>query len=336
MSALSSWARCNLARRVLVMALALLWDVTLGDPPNRYHPVAWCGRAIAAARRLAPTQGRMSPLLFGLGVTFLGGAALTALGAGASRALARLPRWAALPVEALLLKQTLALRGLVLAAREVARPLAAGDLPRAQTALAWHLVSRDTTALDTPRVAAAAVESVAENASDGVIAPLVAYAIGGLPAAWVYRWVNTLDAMWGYRDAQREWLGKAPARLDDGLNWLPARLTAWLLIGAAPSGARGRAWAVWRRDRALTASPNAGQPMSAAAGALGVELEKPGAYRLGAGLPLPDAATIEQSAGLLGRAVTLFLFTAFLFMGAGCAWLAQVIPGCSARKVHTR
>lgn len=322
-------ARSGVARRVLVMALALLLDVTLGDLPNRYHPVAWCGRAIAAARRLAPRQGRLRPFCFGLGVTLAGAAALVGLGVTVVRALSRLPHGVDLLVEALLLKQAVALRGLILAAREVAYPLAAHDLGTARRALAWHLVSRDTTTLAAPAIAAAAVESVAENASDGVIAPMVYYMVGGLSGAWVYRWVNTLDAMWGYRDAAREWLGKAPARLDDGLNWFPARLTAWLLIAAAPRGTQRRAWAIWRRDRGQTAGPNAGQPMSAAAGALGVELAKPGVYRLGAGLPLPDATTIDRSVDLLGRAVMLWLLAA-----VGWAWAAQARNENQQRRAH--
>lgn len=310
MTARPSSVQSSFSRRVLVTALALLLDVILGDLPNRYHPVAWCGRVITEVRRVAPTQGRLRPFCFGLGVTMAGAGALAGAGMAAAHIVARLPRGIDLLVEALLLKQAVALRGLAAAARAVADPLAAGDLARARRMVAWHLVSRDTTTLDASAVAAAAVESVAENASDGVIAPLVYYLLGGLPGAWVYRWANTLDAMWGYRDAPREWLGKAPARVDDGLNWIPARLTALLLIVAAPQTAWRQAWAIWWRDRGLTASPNAGQPMSAAAGALGVELAKPDAYRLGAGLPLPDARTVERSVNLVGRAVMLLLFLA--------------------------
>jgi adenosylcobinamide-phosphate synthase len=166
------------------------------------------------------------------------------------------------------------------------------------------LVSRDTTTLDAPRIAAATIESVAENSSDGVVAPLFAYALLGLPGAFAYRWLNTIDSLWGYRDPAREWLGKAGARADDIANWLPARLTALLLVVASFwCGQPGQAWRIWQRDARHTASPNAGHPMSAMAGALGVELEKMGHYQLGAGLPLPRAADILRAVTLMRAAV---------------------------------
>jgi adenosylcobinamide-phosphate synthase len=145
-------------------------------------------------------------------------------------------------------------------------------------------------------VAAAAVESLAENLGDSVVAPLCYYAIGGLPGAVAYRAVNTLDSMIGYR-GRYEWLGKAGARLDDVLNLLPSRLAVLLIVGAAAvvgEDARG-AWRVARRDARLTAGPNAGWPMAAMAGALGVELEKVGHYRLGAGGAAADATAIERA-----------------------------------------
>jgi len=130
-------------------------------------------------------------------------------------------------------------------------------------------------------VAAAAIESVAEKASDALVAPALAYAAFGLPGAAVYRGINTLDAMIGYRGAY-EWLGKAAARLDDAANLIPSHLTNGLLALAAGPG-RGRAvWRIAWRDHRRTASPNAGWPMAAMAGAIGVELEKVDHYRLGA------------------------------------------------------
>jgi adenosylcobinamide-phosphate synthase len=194
---------------------------------------------------------------------------------------------------------SLAARGLATAGREVQSALEADDLPGARRLLAWHLVSRDTSALSDHLVAAAAVESVAENTSDGVIAPLTWFAVGGLPAALAYKFVNTADAMLGYRDAEREWLGKTAARVDDLLNLVPARLAAVLMMvfGGRVGGIR-----VWWQDCRETASPNAGHSMAAAAGVLGIELEKVGAYILGAGQRLP-------AAGDIGRAVRLMWAT---------------------------
>ncbi|NJN68054.1 MAG: cobalamin biosynthesis protein, partial [Chloroflexaceae bacterium] len=152
-------------------------------------------------------------------------------------------------------------------------------------------------------IAAAAIESLAENTSDSVVAPLLAYALGGLPGAFAYRAANTLDAMVGYR-GRYEYLGKVPARLDDLLNLVPARLTA-LLIAAAAVGCSAdapQAWQVMWRDHALTASPNAGWPMAAVAGALGVRLEKMGHYCLNERGRAPTAADIRRAGRVVGVA----------------------------------
>jgi adenosylcobinamide-phosphate synthase len=196
---------------------------------------------------------------------------------------------------------TLSLRGLVVAGDEVEEALEHEDLAGARRLLTWNLVSRDTTALDEAQVAAATIESVAENISDGVVAPLFYYALGGLPAALAYRFVNTADAMLGYRDPAHEWLGKAPARLDDLANLLPARISAALIVLAAALVGENAtaAWRAWRRDAARTESPNAGHPMSATAGALEVELEKVGHYRLGAGGGAPSARDIGRATRMI-------------------------------------
>jgi len=311
-----------------VILLALLIDLTFGDPPNRLHPVAWMGSAIGWARRHAPKAGHRAQFLYGAGL--VGGGALLVAGSGGllARGVERLPWWARLLGEALVLKTTLALRGLSRAATAVYEPLAHDDLPDARRQLSWHLVSRDTSALTAAQVAAATIESVAENTSDGVIAPLLFYMVGGLPAALAYRFVNTGDAMLGYRDPEREWLGKATARLDDGLNLLPARLTALLFVLAAwLTGADAqRAWAIWRRDARQTASPNAGHPMSAMAGALGVELEKVGHYHLGAGLPAPTAADIPHSVRLMQMAVFCTTLLIALVSLVRCHWSPVTPP----------
>ena len=300
--------------RAAILLLALLLDALAGDPPGAYHPVAWMGEAIGAAqravRRYAPEAGSGFLLLAG-GTIALGGMTVSgAVGWLLSRAFGRLPRLPGWLAMALVLKSTFALRGLGQAAGEVRAALEAGDLEEARRLVGWHLVSRETSSLTASQVAAATIESVAENASDGVIAPLFYFALFGLPGALAYRFANTCDAMLGYRDAAREWLGKVPARLDDLLNLIPARLTA-LALGLAcvitGEGLKG-AFAVWRRDHGRTASPNAGHPMSAVAGALGVELEKVGVYRLGEGGRPPGPDDIR-------RAVNLMRWAAFLAVG---------------------
>jgi adenosylcobinamide-phosphate synthase len=250
----------------------------------------------------------------------IGGLIAAAAGRGIQLGLVLLPAVAARGLEALALKLTLSMRGLARATGSVGETLTRGDLPEARRLLAWHLVSRPTEDLDEPAVAAAAVESVAENASDSAVAPLLCYAVAGLPGALAYRFINTADAMLGYRDGPYGSLGKAPARLDDVLNWIPARLTAGAMLLAAPllGLSLGGAGRVWHRDRAATASPNAGRPMSAAAGALGVELSKPGDYVLGSGLRAP-------AAGDVSRAIRL-MYAGVLLLVAGLI-IAAVLPG---------
>lgn len=184
-------------------------------------------------------------------------------------------------LEGTALKPFFALRMLAEAGKRVRIPLEQGELEVARKELE-ALVSRDRSQLTAELVGAAAIESLAENLSDSFVAPLFYYLLFGLPGAAAYRLFNTFDSMVGYH-GQYEYLGKAAARLDDLLNLLPSRLTALLIIASAPlfGGRRDNAWRIWRRDARKTASPNAGHPMAAAAGALGLQLEKVGHYTLG-------------------------------------------------------
>ena len=280
-----------------VLAGALIFDLAIGEPPNVLHPVVWMGRFLRAMRRRAP-KAPPAAFVYGAGMALAGP---LVFGAGAwalVRALSAWP-WVQLLVEIYLLKSAFALRGLGAAGAEVAQSLRAGDLTAARYALR-SLVSRDTSRLPPSLLAAAAIESVAENASDSVIAPLGFFLLLGVPGALAYRAANTLDAMIGYH-GETEWLGKAAARLDDLLNLIPARITALLLVLAAASCRASPLLAlrVWWRDAASTESPNAGRPMAAMAGALGVELEKVGHYRLGAGGAAPRAADVDRAVAML-------------------------------------
>ncbi len=221
--------------------------------------------------------------------------------------------FAGLLVEALALTCLLSLRGLAGAAREVAGELGRGDLVAARRAVGYHLVSRPTEELDEGHVASATIESVAENLTDSLVAPALWFLAGGLAGAAVYRVINTADAMFGYRVGPLEYFGKVAARLDDLLNLIPARLAGLSVVAAAALAGEsaGGAFAALRRDRRRTASPNAGWTMSAMAGALGVLLEKPGAYRLGAG-NLPVFRDIERSLRVLGAAVVVSLVVLIL------------------------
>ena len=207
-------------------------------------------------------------------------------------------------VEALVLWTLVSARRLMRAARAVDAALERGDLVGARAMVAFHLVSRDTHALAEGHVVSATVESVAENLGDSVVAPVCFYLAFGLAGASVYRVVNTADAMLGYREGVLEYFGKAAARFDDALNFIPARLSALAIVaGAVLARADARAaWRVMRRDGGRTPSPNAGWPMAAMAGALGVMLEKRGTYRLGDG-PLPRRAAIGRAISIVALAI---------------------------------
>jgi adenosylcobinamide-phosphate synthase len=201
------------------------------------------------------------------------------------------------------LKPSFAIRALFEAVEEVERDLVDERLVQAR-ASASQIVSRDTSRLDAPLLAAAAIESLAENASDSVVAPLLYARLVGLPGAYAYRAINTLDAMIGYR-GKYEYLGKAAARLDDLANLVPARLTALLIalaapvVGTHPLAVLGRL----RTEAGRTASPNAGWPMAAAALALRVRLEKREHYVLNpAGRP-PEARDVRRARRLVATAL---------------------------------
>jgi adenosylcobinamide-phosphate synthase len=307
-------------RGLAVVALALVIDLTLGDPPSRWHPVAWLGALVAAGQRRFATGGPGRLQLVGTALVIAVGAA-AAVGGGVLTVTAQRLGPTGIVLEAIGLSLLLSARGLAVAARRVARYLQARDLAGARRAVGRDLVSRSTCALDRSQVASAAIESVAENLGDSIVAPILFYLAGGLPGAAVYRAVNTADAMVGYREGALEHFGKATARLDDLLNLVPARLAAGVLVLAAPlAGASARrALATMWRDHRRTASPNAGWPMAAMAGALGVTLEKPGAYQLGSG-SVPDAEDIEAAIRVMTGATVLGV--ALLALGV---WLIRVM-----------
>jgi adenosylcobinamide-phosphate synthase len=225
----------------------------------------------------------------------------------------RLERHLPPPALAFALKSTFSLRPLIREGLGVADGLESGDLDGARFKLR-SLVSRPTEKLGPALIAAAAIESLAENLSDSVVAPWLAYLGLGLGGAVAYRAINTADAMYGYR-GDLEWLGKAAARVDDAVNWLPSRLTSLFLVAAAalsygPLAARS-ALDCWRADASKTASPNAGGPIATMAGALGRRLEKPGHYVLGDAFPDPGADDIRRAASLVEAASAMAAAAAF-------------------------
>jgi adenosylcobinamide-phosphate synthase len=284
----------------------------LGEPPAGWHPVVWYGKLIQRLEQVAP-RDHFSQLLYG-GAMLMMAAPAAVLPAGIAHELAKRARDAAIQagktssglilyalIEGTFLKPFFALRMLAEAGRSVQLALEQQNLPAARYAL-QSLVSRERSQLTEELAGAAAIESLAENLSDSIVAPLFYYTLFGLPGAAAYRLFNTFDSMIGYH-GRYEYLGKAAARLDDALNLLPARLTALLIIALAPlfGGNRRKAWQIWRRDARRAASPNAGHPMAAAAGALGVQLEKAGYYILGDKEQIITASSVQQAEQMVWR-----------------------------------
>ncbi len=266
-------------------ALALAVDRLLGEPPARAHPVVWMGRWLGwAGARLAPAAGapaqRSDAGVFWLAALSWCAAAATIFVVSAllQHWVLTQPAWLAALALGLFLKPLLAwamLHDEVLAVEQ-----ALAESPQAGRARLARLVSRDVAALAPHQVREAAIESLAENLNDSLVAPLFWFVLLGLPGAALFRFANTADAMWGYRGERGgrdwTWAGKWAARADDALAWLPARITA-LLIGAL---GRLRGWHRLPAEARRTPSPNGGWPMAAMALALGVRLGKPGVYTL--------------------------------------------------------
>ena len=257
-------------------------DALFGDPAWLPHPVVYMGKAISKLEKFLRPRLPKTPqgeLLGGAIVAFclpVGTFLLTGLVCWGA---ARLHPLLGLAVQMFWCGQALAARGLVQESTNVYKELKKPDLPGARKAVS-RIVGRDTAELTAEGVTKAAVETVAENASDGVIAPLLYMLIGGAPLALTYKAINTMDSMLGYKNEKYLYFGRVPAKLDDAANYLPSRLAALLWVAAAAfthNDAKG-AWKIWRRDRRRHASPNSAQTESACAGALGVQLAGPAYY----------------------------------------------------------
>ena len=265
-------------------------DAIFGDPAWLPHPVVYMGKAISALEKQLRTRLPKTPegelwggriLAFCLPVGTFALASLVCMGAAALHPLL------GLAVQMFWCGQALAAKGLVQESMNVYRELTKPDLPAARIAVS-RIVGRDTQALTAEGVTKAAVETVAENASDGVIAPLLYMLLGGAPLALTYKAINTMDSMVGYKNERYLHFGRAAAKLDDIANYLPSRIAALLWVAAAAlTGNDARnAWRIWRRDRRNHASPNSAQTESACAGALNVQLAGP-AYYFGEYYPKP-------------------------------------------------
>ena len=306
-----------------LLVAAVIFDLIFADPRHWPHPVVWIGSLITGLeeefRGWIKDEWLAGLLLVIMVLTLVGFAAISALNiagviAGLFQSLLAL--WLA--------ASCLALRGLHLESKTVIDSLDEGDVAGARLALAM-IVGRETAQLDEEGILRATIETVAENASDGVIAPLFYLCLGGPVAALLYKAVNTMDSMLGYKNERYLQFGRVAAQLDDLLNWIPARLTGLLLVTAALlSDLDGRsAWRIMRRDAHLHASPNAGWPEAAAAGALNIQLgggatyfgeflEKP---TFGDGREAISSGHYRQMIRLLYTAAGLGLGAALLLFG---------------------
>ena len=352
----------------LLVALAI--DHWLGEPPVRWHPVVWMGNYLGwAGRWLAPPRHALAPgqvarkaqpgssvplpvrpdyKAFGLGaLVWHGGVAIVCVAAWAlQEGLLALPdavgplggSLLAALLLGLALKPMLAwamLRSEVLAVEAALSPAHGGSLAQGRERLRW-LVSRDVTNLTKCQVRESAIETLAENLNDSVVAPIFWFVLLGLPGAALYRFANTADAMWGYRGVYKgqnwEWAGKWAARADDVLSWIPARITAVLLamvsqfhkgrsapplsisaLGADTDAPLASSFmARLRTEAARTPSPNSGWPMAAMALALNVRLQKPGVYVLNAAGRTPGPQDTKNALANASKVVLAHVFISLI------------------------
>jgi adenosylcobinamide-phosphate synthase len=291
---------------IIALIIAAGIDLIFGDPPNTFHPVAWLGKVISLEIKLTPRNGKIRQLLFGTIIVLFTTGIILALLYLFKYYVNGLNVIVYTACVAVLLKFTFSVNGLKKAVSVIKLSVMQDDLDKARKEL-QALVSRETEHLDKMQIVSAAVESLAENTCDSFVAPLFYFIIFGLPGAAVYRIINTFDAMIGYH-GKWEYTGKFAARLDDVVNFIPARITAVIIIAAAWLCRKnaGLAWHIMLRDRRKTQSPNAGLTMSAIAGALDIQLEKAGHYTLGNEHSHLSAGTLDASVRVITTATLLW------------------------------
>ncbi len=315
-----AWELNNLAQTsfYLTALLALVLDLILADPSSSLHPVVLVGKLISFFDRqlnrplLTPAQrlsrGVLLAIFLPVGLTLALQAVL--------RLLFSLNPYLYLLFRLILVWQLLALKGLAQEAGMVAAALRTQGLPAARLRLA-RIVGRDTAELSDTEVIKAAVETVAENFADGMVAPLFFFALFDLPGMFFYKVINTMDSMLGYHNARYEDFGKAAARLDDVVNFLPARLAALCLLLASPLAGLNfhEGWRIFRRDRHNHLSPNSAQTEAVAAGALGIQLGGTHSYG-GVEIVKPSIGDAKRTPEIRDIDKTIHLF----YLGAGIAF----------------
>jgi len=309
----------------LVLLLAAAIDIFFGEPPAALHPVVWIGKLISFLKNAAPKTHRK---LYGVAMALccVLFAALLAYSILYIAALPIIPRFLGLLLEAYFLKATFAINCLLSPSREIYKYLEENRLEKVKELLPIY-VSRDPSKLTKTQMSSAVIESVSENYVDGILSPIFYYALFGeygLIAAYIFKAISTLDSMVGYKTEPYRELGYFSAKSDDVLNWAPARISVLFILAAAltltllpkklgdikPFNSVKEAL----EDGMKTPSPNSGYPMAATAGALGVKLEKPNTYVLGASYPPTEVKDIKRVSQLIALAsgFSLAVFAAII------------------------
>ena len=303
---------------LLVLAIAITIDVAFGEMPNTLHPVVWIGSLIQRITIVCERATRKShtsqKYLCGLALALIciSCAAVTGI---MLNVLTSQYQIAGIFVTAYFLKSTFSIRSLVSSSLLICRELSVNDVVGARSDLI-ALVSRDASGLNEPQIASAAIESTAENFVDSILSPILYFALFGIPGALVYKAINTLDSMVGYKNERFSEIGFVSAKLDDVVNWIPARLSVIFLLLPSFLFSPQSALRVCLRDHALPASPNSGYPMAIVAGALCCRLEKPGSYVLGGEYPDPSGEQIRQANRIIvGAAFLLVAVVAVVAVG---------------------
>ena len=299
---------------IIIVGFALLLDFLIGDPKTKYHPTAWIGKLIAVlvpfSRNNSPKKELFGGILIVFTVVVIVSTLLVALDFGISLLTIDIVSLVvSIVVGSILLKTTIAIRGMQKHALSVVDALEKDDLDSARNHLSM-IVKRNTKNLDKNHISSAVLESVSENTVDGITGPLFYYAIFGLPGAFVYRAINTIDSMIGYKTSLFRNIGWFGANCDTILNYIPSRLTGLVMILSALI--LGYNWKesfyIMRRDGRKLESPNAGFPIAALAGALGTKLEKINYYAVGDG-------NIEFTKSHIISAIRLMKVSSILFCG---------------------
>jgi len=304
----------QLTINLIILSLALLIDLIFGEPPEKLHPTVWIGKIISILERRLRSRSTRVEKVNGILLAII----VIAIFSVATWVILYLVRSslgeiAYMIVSAIILKTTFAIKSMEEHATLIAASLERGNINEARE-LVSRIVSRDTSKLDIQHILSAAVESIAESTVDGITSPLFYFSVFGVPGAVAFRAINTLDSMVGYKDPYYINIGWASAKLDTLANYIPARVTAVLIVLAAKlSGEDWRnAWKILLRDKNKTESLNAGWPMSCMAGALDVQLEKIGHYKLGDKLNKLTSRQIYRALNTMK--LTTILFIIFMFI----------------------